>query len=150
MTSIPDTISRHIESGAEADARFQPFALQVLSLLLYGGFAIVATILAFVHFWPAGVVLAMYLAWRGFGPDHPRPEQAIAAAVGTVIPGAAPTRSSGNASFDAYRADMLARLEDEQKKFEDFLGRLRAARDSQEFDSFMDARARRMAPSDET
>lgn len=150
MTSIPTGLSSSpLSPEAEADARFQPFALQVLSLLLYGGFSIVATVLAFVHFWPAGVVLAMYLAWRGFGTDHPRPERAVAAALGSVIPGAAPARSSGNASFDAYRADMLQRLEDEQKSFEDFLARLRAAKDASEFDGFMDARARRMA-ADET
>ena len=54
------------------DAGFQQFALQVLNLLMYGGFAIVATVLAFVNFWPAGVVLALFLAWRGFAPSQER------------------------------------------------------------------------------
>lgn len=163
MTSIPTGLSAPgsaagpaaaMSPEAEADARFQPFALQVLSLLLFGAFAIVATILAFVHFWPAGVVLALFLAWRGFGPTaRPRAGEAIEQALGMVIPCASTpataARATGNASFDAYRADMLDRLEEEQKSFEDFLARLRAAKDQGEFDRFMDDRARRGAGAEE-
>ena len=54
-------------------------------------------------------------------------------------------RPSGNASFDAYRAEMLNRLEQEQVKFEGFLERLRDAKDQSEFDRFMDARAEERA-----
>jgi hypothetical protein len=54
-------------------------------------------------------------------------------------------RPSGNDAFDAYKAETLRRLEDEQRAFEEFLGRLRAARDKAEFDQFMDERARRAA-----
>lgn len=46
-----------------------------------------------------------------------------------------------NASFDAYRADMLRRVEKEQDEFDGFLDRLRAARDQAEFDQFVDERA---------
>lgn len=45
--------------------------------------------------------------------------------------------SSGNRAFDEYRAETLRRLEDEQQEFQDFLGRLRMARDKAEFDQFM-------------
>ncbi len=45
--------------------------------------------------------------------------------------------SSGNRAFDEYRQETLRRLEDEQKEFHDFLGRLRMARDKAEFDQFM-------------
>jgi hypothetical protein len=45
--------------------------------------------------------------------------------------------SSGNRAFDEYRAETLRRLEDEQREFHDFLGRLRMARDKAEFDQFM-------------
>jgi len=45
--------------------------------------------------------------------------------------------SSGNRAFDEYRAETLRRLEDEQREFQDFLGRLRMARDKAEFDQFM-------------
>jgi hypothetical protein len=54
-------------------------------------------------------------------------------------------RSSGNTAFDAYKAETLKRLETEQEAFESFLQRLREAKDKQEFDSFMDERARRAA-----
>lgn len=50
-------------------------------------------------------------------------------------------RPSGNSAFDAYKADTLKRLMDEQEQFETFLERLRAAKDQQEFDTFMDERA---------
>lgn len=52
-------------------------------------------------------------------------------------------RPTGNSAFDAYKADTLRRLEDEQDSFETFLERLRAAKDKSEFDSFMDERAAR-------
>jgi hypothetical protein len=45
--------------------------------------------------------------------------------------------SSGNRAFDEYRQETLKRLEDEQREFQDFLGRLRMARDKAEFDQFM-------------
>lgn len=51
--------------------------------------------------------------------------------------------SSGNRAFDDYRAETLKRLEDEQREFKDFLGRLRFAKDRAEFDQFMDARRQR-------
>jgi Protein of unknown function (DUF2852) len=46
-------------------------------------------------------------------------------------------RSTGNTAFDDYRAETLKKLEDEQKEFSGFLGRLRRAKDKAEFDQFM-------------
>ena len=51
--------------------------------------------------------------------------------------------SSGNRAFDEYRAETLRRLEEEQREFHDFLGRLRMAKDKAEFDQFMAQRNRR-------
>ncbi len=134
---------------ADADAGFQQFALQVLGLLMYGGFAIVATVLAFVNFWPAGVVIAMFLAWRGFAPvGRSRGEAAVAQAIGQVIPVSESACRTGNASFDAYRTQMMTRLEDEQRNFENFLTRLRDAKDEREFDNFMEDRARKASSAD--
>lgn len=45
--------------------------------------------------------------------------------------------SSGNSAFDSYREETLRRLEEEQDEFENFLDRLRQAKDKQEFDQFM-------------
>lgn len=57
-------------------------------------------------------------------------------------------RPSGNAAFDSYKADTLRRLEEEQAQFEEFLARLREARDKAEFDQFMAERRKRSeAPS---
>lgn len=49
---------------------------------------------------------------------------------------------TGNRAFDSYKADTLRRLEEEQQQFEEFLERLREAKDKVEFDQFMDERAR--------
>jgi erythromycin esterase-like protein len=51
--------------------------------------------------------------------------------------------SSGNRAFDEYRAETLKRLEEEQREFQDFLGRLRFAKDRAEFDQFMAERRQR-------
>jgi hypothetical protein len=45
--------------------------------------------------------------------------------------------SSGNRAFDDYRAETLRRLEEEQREFQEFLTRLREAKDKAEFDQFM-------------
>lgn len=113
-----------------------PTAVQVLSTVLFAAFAIPVTIVALNVFWPAGVVIAGILAWRGgFAPS-----MAQGPALAPLMPQAI-RQSSGNTSFDAYRRDTLARLEQEQDKFDDFLERLRAAKDKVEFDQFMDDRA---------
>ena len=51
--------------------------------------------------------------------------------------------SSGNTAFDAYKADTLRRLEEEQQQFEAFMDRLRAAKDQSQFDEFMKDRSRK-------
>jgi hypothetical protein len=51
--------------------------------------------------------------------------------------------SSGNRAFDEYRSETLRRLEDEQREFKEFLGRLRFAKDRAEFDQFMADRRNR-------
>jgi hypothetical protein len=120
-----------------------PVSVQILSTLIYGAFAITAVSLAFVHFWPAGVALAALLGWRGgFVPQNFT--QANADEIVEQLRALGPEareRSSGNASFDAYRADTLRRLETEQQSFEEFLEHLRTARDKREFDNFLDHRA---------
>jgi hypothetical protein len=55
--------------------------------------------------------------------------------------------SSGNRAFDDYRSETLRRLEEEQREFKEFLGRLRFAKDRAEFDQFMaERRARPFEP----
>ena len=110
--------------------------LRAVSMALFAGFATVATIMGFVFLAPAGLILALVFLWKGFGGfGFGRPQ-------GEVGPDAG-QRPTGNAAFDAYRADTLRRLDEERDSFEGFLDRLRAAKDKSEFDRFMDDRVRR-------
>ncbi|MGJ8609689.1 MAG: DUF2852 domain-containing protein [Octadecabacter sp.] len=122
-----------------------PVAVQVVSTVLFAAFAIPVTIVALNVFWPAGILIALILAWRGgFAPTGTpsAPPRDMEEAVKSLMPTSA-QKTSGNASFDAYRHDMLHRLEREQHNFEGFLSRLRDAKDQTEFDDFMDERAAR-------
>lgn len=123
-----------------------PTAVRILAIIFYTGFAIPISIIAMVKFGILGLVLAALLAWQWTRVAGLTDAQKIAERVKDLRPGspAAPAEtSSGNASFDAYRASLMARLEKEQESFEGFLTRLRAAKDKAEFDDFLDARARK-------
>jgi hypothetical protein len=97
---------------------------------------IAAMVLGFVFFWPIGLALLFYMIWskRMFNKScrshKPWAHHGMSA-----------MRSSGNSAFDAYKADTLRRLEQEQHDFNAFLQRLREAKDKAEFDEFMEQRA---------
>jgi predicted CopG family antitoxin len=102
-----------------------------------GKFAwIAAMVLGFIFFWPVGLALLGYMIWskRMFSSSTRCTKRSASFAM---------TRPSGNTAFDAYKADTLRRLQEEQDSFESFLERLRAAKDKSEFDAFMDERASR-------
>lgn len=147
MTSIPmSSLSRDRD---EADAFAPPhLVIQILGQLFFGVFAIVATVMAFEAFWLAGVFVAIVIATAGFGRSLGfRPSRKSRGWARTECrEEAAPPKSSGNAAFDAYRLEVLKRLEEEQKSFVSFLDRLRDAKDKSEFDSFMEDRARPTVP----
>lgn len=104
---------------------------------------IAAMVLGFVLVWPVGLALLAYMIWSGKmgcktkGSKRGRHAMRMG-------------RTTGNSAFDAYRADTIARLEQEQADFESFLQRLRDARDKAEFDEFMQDRARAAASSGES
>jgi len=106
---------------------------------------IAAMVLGFIFVWPLGLALLVYMIWskRMFNRSSCAERRArhFERHMGGHW-GHAAMRPSGNAAFDAYKADMLRRLEDEQTAFEAFLQRLREAKDKSEFDSFMEDRAR--------
>jgi hypothetical protein len=78
----------------------------------------------------------------GFGPSDARSDRLPSQSSWRQQP------TSGNRSFDEDRADTLRRLEQEQRDFQDFLTRLRTAKDKAEFDQFMaDGRTDQNAPS---
>jgi Protein of unknown function (DUF2852) len=96
---------------------------------------IAAMILGFILFWPVGLAFLFYMMWSknmfksGCSSHRMNRRNAF--------------RSSGNTAFDSYKADTLRRLEEEQAAFQDFLNRLRDAKDKAEFDQFMDDRETR-------
>lgn len=101
---------------------------------------IAAMVLGFILFWPIGLALLAYMIWsnRMFSKSCRSHRHGHEAARMGRRHG---FRSSGNTAFDAYKAETLKRLMDEQEQFEAFLERLRAAKDKSEFDEFMDERA---------
>jgi Protein of unknown function (DUF2852) len=119
-------------------------------------------ILGLVWWFPIGLfVLAAFLVIRAMGYWH-RPQFAGAGAFPPSGWGAGrwesrmlertPSRgpgnwrqpSSGNRAFDEYRAETLRRLEDEQREFKEFLGRLRVAKDRAELDQFLNERRNKL------
>ncbi|MCX7299254.1 MAG: DUF2852 domain-containing protein [Rhodobacterales bacterium] len=110
---------------------------------------IAAMIVGFVIFWPIGLVFLAYMIWskrmfsksRNCGMSRSDHHQSFNAARSAMRP-------SGNSAFDAYKAETLRRLQDEQASFEEFLIRLRDAKDKAEFDQFMEDRARKARTSE--
>ena len=100
---------------------------------------IAAMVLGFVFFWPIGLALLFYMTWSkkmfSHGCSSRRKASWAHHAASTLKP-------TGNSAFAAYKADTLARLEQEQQDFESFLIRLREAKDKAEFDQFMADRSR--------
>lgn len=105
---------------------------------------IAVMVLGFVFFWPVGLALLAYMIWskrmfskHSHGHHHREFRHHMRAQAHSMRSAARP---SGNSAFDEYKAETLKRLMDEQEQFEAFLDRLRAAKDKQEFDQFMDER----------
>lgn len=103
---------------------------------------IAAMVLGFIFFWPVGLALLAYMIVARKFSRHSFKEQTMFCRHRHAARHSFHAfRSSGNTAFDAYKAETLKRLEDEQEAFESFLQRLREAKDKQEFDRFMDERA---------
>ena len=116
-------------------------------------------ILGFIVWWPLGLLTLAFLIWSGrmncghrsverwqekinrmqAKMDRARDRMGAAGFGGG---GFWQSPSSGNRAFDEYRMETLRRLEDEQREFQEFLTRLRMAKDKAEFDQFMADRRR--------
>jgi hypothetical protein len=95
---------------------------------------IAAMVLGFIVFWPVGLALLAYMIWgKSMFKSSCRKSNRMKTVYG----------SSGNTAFDAYKAETLRRLEDEQAAFDAFLARLREAKDKAEFDTFMSENRKR-------
>lgn len=90
---------------------------------------IAAMVLGFIVFWPLGLLLLGYMIWSGRMACSKKSWRRRGW-----------SRPTGNSAFDDYREATLARLEEEQSAFEQFLGKLRRAKDQAEFDQFMSDR----------
>jgi len=103
---------------------------------------IAAMVLGFIFFWPIGLALLAYMIWskRMFSGN---------CAARKTRHSSRGFKTSGNTAFDAYKADTLTRLQEEQDAFEAFLERLRAAKDKTEFDQFMEDRAQKAKSANE-
>jgi len=141
----------------------------------YGLAAWIALIvLGFIVFWPLGLALLIFTFWSGrmgcgYHGGESRWQHRMErmqrkmdwmrsrmqghfgdCAQDHRAPGDYRSASSGNRAFDEYRTETLKRLEDEQREFQDFLERLRFAKDKTEFDQFMAERRDRPRPNPST
>ena len=116
---------------------------------------IVLTILGFMVWWPVGLATLAFVIgsgrmgcrYRGGSGHWERKMDRFRERMtgqGSGFSFGAP--SSGNRAFDEYRSETIRRLEDEQREFQDFLERLRMAKDKSEFDQFMAERRNRPQP----
>jgi uncharacterized protein DUF2852 len=107
---------------------------------------IALVILGFFAWWPLGLAILAYVIWSGrmgccgFGFGH---WDARADRTRQTQSWWGQSQTSGNQAFDEYRTETLRRLEDEQRGFQEFLARLRMAKDKAEFDQFMAERQSR-------
>jgi hypothetical protein len=111
---------------------------------------IVLVLLGFIYWWPVGLATLAFLigsgrmgSWKSVGMSRWRGGMDQMRNAGTWWQ---PSRS-GNQAFDEYRTETLRRLEEEQHEFQDFLRRLRQAKDKAEFDQFMAERRDRTGAS---
>jgi Protein of unknown function (DUF2852) len=100
-------------------------------------------ILGFFIWWPLGLATLAFIMGSGRmtsskGGDITRWYGSAAGTWWHPSP-----RPSGNRAFDEYRQETLRRLEEEQREFQEFLVRLRMAKDKAEFDQFMAERRTR-------
>lgn len=112
-------------------------------------------VLGFIIFWPLGLAMLAYILWgdrlhEQFANHSPRQGRKSHKSRHRHWQ----RQDTGNFAFDDYRKAEIERLEAERSKleeeraeFEEFLAVLRRAKDQEEFDRFMSARADQKAQS---
>ena len=103
--------------------------------------AVFAVIMGFIVWWPLGVAAIGYILWGG--SIDGLADDTVEQVKSWMKPHAKPT-ATGNAAFDAYKAETLKRLEEEEAAFAGYIQKLREARDSQEFERFLAERKERV------
>ncbi len=99
-------------------------------------------VLSFVMFWPVGLALLACLVMSGrLGAGRGRHWGCVGRRHShRGISSHRNYATTGNAAFDEYREQTLERLEEEEREFQEFLTKLRMAKDRTEFDRFMATR----------
>ena len=111
-------------------------------------------VLGFIAYWPLGLAVLAYILWGErleiFRRDVGRATDRVTAGLkrsGARMPFAA--ERTGNVAFDDWREAELARLDAERRRLDDasaefatYARELRRAKDQEEFDRFMNDRAR--------
>jgi hypothetical protein len=82
--------------------------------------------------WPLVLLVVAGIVWRRQARNWQRAQR-----MSTEVPQRRASPESGNAAFDAYRAETVQRLDEERARFGEFLERLRKAKDKEAFDSYM-------------
>ena len=111
---------------------------------------IVLMLVAFIYWWPIGLAMLAFLvgsgrmgSWKSAGMTRWHNGMDQMRNAGTWWQ---PSRT-GSQAFEEYRNETLRNLEEEQHEFQDFLRRLRQAKDKAEFDQFMAERRDRTVSS---
>jgi hypothetical protein len=106
-------------------------------------FEIAAMILGFIVFWPVGLAILFWVLWKRRQGEAVNVPDWVPRRIGSLA------RDSGNSAFEDWKRGELERLEQERQKlvaaqqeFADFLGQLKRAKDREEFDRFLAARAK--------
>jgi len=105
---------------------------------------VAALVLGFMVWWPLGLAVLAYILWGGSIDELAA--RTVEQIRDIIRPTSGGLRPTGNAAFDAYREETLRRLEEEQREFEEFVTKLRQARDREEFERFMAERNAASAP----
>ncbi|MEL7105456.1 MAG: DUF2852 domain-containing protein [Pseudomonadota bacterium] len=121
-----------------------PLVVQILAIIGYTGFSIPVAIIAMTQYGILGMFVVLLIIWGWSEVLNLGTKPTMNDIVDRLRPKTDETAASdtGNASFDAYKSELLTRLENEQANFKTFLARLREAKDKTEFDTFMEARER--------
>jgi len=112
-------------------------------------------VLGFIAYWPLGLAVLAYILWGErleiFRRDVGRATDRVTAGLkrsGARMPFAG-VAQTGNVAFDDWREAELARLDAERRRLDDasaefatYARELRRAKDQEEFDRFMNDRAR--------
>ena len=97
-------------------------------------------VLGFVVFWPVGLAVLSYNLWgTWWSSETGRWKSSGKRRCGKRTPQVRSSRS-GNTAFDAYNVETIKRLEQEERDFATCIDELRAAKDRDEFDRFINSR----------